>query len=124
MIHLGEGRLSGPVYAHVHDAYHPEPNQLGEGRPGSGMLYRWIEPAAVQSRLVVHAFAVDDYGVVGDWQSDRDGDAYVLRRGDARWSLEVAASAPLRLILESAADQRWELAEGAEGCSFAQMENG
>ena len=124
MVHLGEGRLSGPVYAYVHDAYHPEPNQLGEGRPGSGMLYRWIEPAALQSRLVVHAFAVDDYGLVGDWHLETGGDKYALGRGDARWSMQVAASSPLRLILECAADQRcWQLIEAPEGFSFAQIEN-
>ncbi|HUT89364.1 MAG TPA: heparinase II/III family protein [Thermoguttaceae bacterium] len=124
MVHLGDGRLSGPIYAYVHDAYHPEPNQLGEGRPGSGMLYRWIEPTALDSRLVVHAFAVDDCGLVGDWRLETVGDTYALGKGDAGWSLEVAASEPLRLVLESAPDRRrWQLVEEEEGFSFADIEN-
>jgi len=122
--HLGDGRLNGPVYAYVHDAYHPEPNRLGEGRPGSGMLYRWIEPAARESRLVVHALAVDDYGLVGDWRVERTDEAYTLGKGDARWSLRVAGSAPLRLVLESSPDRRrWELLEQKEGYSFSQVED-
>lgn len=124
MAHLGDGRPSGPTYAYVHDAYHPEPNQLGEGRPGSGMLYRWIEPAARESRVVVHAIAVDDYGLVGDWRVEITGEAYTVGKGGARWSLRVAASDSLRLVLESSPDgRRWELVEEEGGFSFAQIEN-
>jgi len=122
IVHLGEGRLNGPVYAYVHDAYHPEPNQLGEGRPGSGMLYRWIEPTALESRLVVHAFAVDDCGLVGDWRLQADSRKYALRKGDISWSVEVASSSPLRMILECAADGRsWRLVERDGEFSFAQI---
>ena len=80
--------------------------------------------AGLPSCLVVLARVVDDCGLAGDWQVTADGDAYLLRRDDARWSLDVASSAPLRLIVECAADQRrWQLVEGAEGFSFARVEN-
>jgi len=119
MFHTSDGQLNGPVYAYVHDAYHPEPDRPGEGRPGSGMLYRWIEPSAREFRLAVHAFAIDDYGLVDDWSMKVDGDIYTLERTDACWSLKVVSSTPLELILQCVNDGRcWQLIEQDGNFSF------
>src|SRR5690606_17159584 len=67
LFHLGDGQFRGPVYAHVHDAYHPQPDQISEGRPGSGMLYRWQEQTAKTTRTVVHAIPIDHYGAIAGW---------------------------------------------------------
>ncbi len=113
LTHLADGQLSGPVFAFVHDAYHPEPQRLGEGRSGSGRLYRWIEPAPRAYRLAVHAIAVDDYGLIDRWTAERTGEAtYKVSRDNARWTLEIVREMPLTLVLGSEHDgRRWELTE-------------
>jgi len=124
VFHLGDGRLSGPVYAYVHDAYHPEPNQRGEGQPGSGMLYRWIEPSARSFRVVVHAFAMDDYGLIDHWQASAKEGCYSIRRGDASWALSVEATAPMELVLRSeTAGRAWRVAERNGTFAFSPVDS-
>ncbi len=115
LFHLAGAVLHGPIYAYVHDAYHPDPDQLGEGRPGSGWLYRWIERAAQEFRMAVHAFALDDAGLVDGWQAScGDGD-YTIARGDAGWTLTVESAAPLSLSVRAdATGQVWRLVERDE----------
>lgn len=95
LYHLGDGVLSGPFYAYVHDAYHPLPNQRGEGKPGSGLLMRWQEPEARLVRTTVHAIAVDDYGSIAGWDlAVRDGKVTFDGPGDRRsWTLELEEKA-------------------------------
>jgi hypothetical protein len=99
LAHMSDGRLNGPVYAVIHDAYHPEPNQQGEGRSGSGMIYRWIEPEPRAGRLVVHAVAVDDYGLIDGWSAVRDGAVYRLVCNNQRWELTVPEEGTFDLVL-------------------------
>jgi hypothetical protein len=123
LFHLADAALSGPVYAFVHDAYHPDPGRPGEGRSGSGMLYRWIEPAPRSFRLAVHAIAVDDYGLVADWDCEIRGDAIHLSRPGAGWSLYLGVPHPLELTLVCEADgRRWTLAERGGQFSFSRIE--
>jgi hypothetical protein len=116
--HLADGRLVGPTFAYIHDLYHPEPNRPGEGRPGSGMLYRWLEPAGREFRVVVHAFAVDDYGLIDGWTADRDGNAYHVGRTGAGWTLDAASGASLHLVLRSSDGAAWRLEEVEGNISF------
>ena len=69
----GDTNLGFPVYGYVHDAYHVEPNQPGEGRPGSGLLFRHTEKQSKQSRTVVHAIALDDPSGIDSWKMQRNG---------------------------------------------------
>lgn len=89
--HFGGGRLSGPVYAHVHDAYHPLPAQLGEGRPGSGLLLRYTESEPFTARTVVHGIAVDDSAAAVAWDLSRTENTFVIQAPTSRerWSLEL-----------------------------------
>lgn len=68
MWHIGKGTLNGPVYGYLHDAYHPEPAQLGEGLPGSGLLFRYTDNqnAVTVSRL--HVIVADEAALLADWQ--------------------------------------------------------
>jgi hypothetical protein len=75
LFHLGGGTMQEPIHAYVHDAYHPRPNQLGEGKPGSGVLMRWTEKTAATARTIVHAIALDDPGTTARWQLDHAPDA-------------------------------------------------
>ena len=71
LFHLGDDakpRSLCPTYSYVHDAYHPLPAQHGEGRPGSGLLFDWVENEAHAGlRTKVHVFALDAYGPVSAW---------------------------------------------------------
>jgi hypothetical protein len=105
LIHCGSGQMSGPVYAHVHDAYHPLPAQLGEGHPGSGQLMRWSESTPATARTVVHAIALDAPSVVESWQVSRN-DAAVILHNDSlcqRWSLLPASNGNSLTLSDAAA---------------------
>ena len=115
LAHLADGRLNGPVYAFLNDAYHPEPARVGEGRSGTGMLFRWVEPRPRQFRVVVHAFALDDYGLVDDWVASKNDDACSLRRGEVRWSLSIDAECPLQMTLRSEPDGESWLVQERDG---------
>ncbi len=117
--HHCDGQLSGPVYAVMHDAYHPEPNQPGEGRSGSGMIYRWIEPEPRRTRVVVHAIATDDYGLIDSWSTDQDGASHRLAGNHQRWTLTVPNAGPLDLALHGQHIGRcWRLLEKSGDFQF------
>ncbi len=91
LFHLGGGSMQGPIYAHVHDAYHPLPAQASEGKPGSGLLMRWHDRGASLERTVAHAIVMDDYGGVGSWHL-RQADGYFGIEGPGgkfTWYLEL-----------------------------------
>lgn len=90
MFHIGNAKLSGPYYAYMHDAYHPLPNQQGEGKPGSGMLFKW-QSEATKSLVRIHAIAVDSYGLVAQWHlKDAVENSCSLDNGvNKNWSIEV-----------------------------------
>lgn len=90
--HYGSGQLNGPVYAMVHDAYHPLPNQRGEGQPGSGMLMRWNESVPSTSRTAVHTLAMDSHAGVLGWRSQCVDGVYALQCPDRgqNWTLVLS----------------------------------
>jgi hypothetical protein len=113
ILHAGGGKPAGPVYGYVHDAYHPEPNQPGEGKPGSGLLYRWTETGPEAYRLVVHAFAMDAAGRIGTWQLSAAGDGCRITGLRQGWHLQVLQQTPLCVSVHSLADGRdWQVREG------------
>ena len=63
----GEIQLENPRYAYVHDWYHPLPNQIGMGLPGSGMLLESRLREMSREHIGIHAAAVDDYGGIASW---------------------------------------------------------
>jgi hypothetical protein len=88
---FGSGNYSVPIYAMVHDAYHPLPNQRGEGKPGSGILMRWTENAPSLSRTVVHTLAIDSHAGISGWESKGENNNYTLEDLDRKqkWSLQT-----------------------------------
>lgn len=112
LTHGAEGQLNGPIYAMVHDAYHPEPNRPGEGHSGSGMLYRWIEPEARAVRVAIHTLAVDEAGRIDRWTADHSADTCTLACDQQRWTLDVIRQSPLELTLRGAGSgPSWRLIE-------------
>jgi hypothetical protein len=63
--------FQGPLYGILHDAYHPEPAQRGEGRPGSAFTFRMTsaEPSLTETQL--HLIVLDTSARVGDWVVER-----------------------------------------------------
>ncbi|KAA0988780.1 heparinase II/III domain-containing protein [Dyadobacter aurulentus] len=85
-----QSTLGFPVYAYVHDAYHVEPNQLGEGKPGSGLLFRHTENESTLDRIMVTAIALDQSENIALWNYEAQGNTHILRKGNDTWELEVA----------------------------------
>lgn len=117
LFHLSNGRLSGPAYGYVHDAYHPLPNQLGEGKPGSGLIFRWQESQKQTSRFVVHAIALDDYATIADWHLHRDEKQIEFEGPGAgvRWRLAIQESPFILTIEENVSGQRWTVEQKSDG---------
>jgi hypothetical protein len=89
LFHAGAARLAHPVYGFVHDAYHVEPGQLGEGNSGSGLLFRWTEAEKILNRTVVHAIALDEAALISRWEMRTEGDSYTLRNPSQTWTLHL-----------------------------------
>ncbi|MBC8009678.1 MAG: heparinase, partial [Burkholderiales bacterium] len=115
--HFGDGALSGPIYAHVHDLYHPLPAQLGEGRPGSGLLLRFTEAAPSLARTVVHGIALDASASVPDWTLAYQERTYTLAAPDARerWSLRSSDDGATFALTESVTRQSYALSRSPAG---------
>lgn len=109
LFHGGGGTIGHPVYGYVHDAYHVEPNQYGEGKPGSGLLYRWTESAPTTTRTVVHAIALDEAIALVRWQLVVDGNAFTLSNGEKKWTLIVQDDEANQLSLVSGYGRRWDV---------------
>ncbi len=106
----GNAQLNGPMYAHVHDAYHPLPQQPGEGAPGSGMLFNWTEKTPAKTRCAIYAIVVDEYGIVTGWHMQQKDENTCSLEGPAsccRWTLSVADN--LMTIEEEISERKYSI---------------
>ncbi len=104
LFHLGGGDMQTPLNGYIHDAYHPLPNQLGEGKPGSGLLLRWEEKAATTKSATVHAICLDTPGSIAGWHLKKEeGFAAVIEcpEGVRHWKLALTEDNLGASILES-----------------------
>ncbi len=117
LVHCADGNMSGPVYAHVHDVYHPLPAQLGEGLPGSGMILRWTEASPATTRTVVHAICMDHAAIAGDWAvtTDQGGVTLASPSGKESWTLRTAADGASLILLESVSNSSHTASRSFEG---------
>ena len=93
---------AGPVYAYLHDAYHPEPAQLGEGRPGSGLLFRFTDLAPTQATHRLHVLVADEAAELANWQLESTPDAWTVRNGPQKFTLSLPQLDRFRLRLQTA----------------------
>jgi len=110
----GDTNLGFPVYGYVHDAYHVEPSQPGEGRPGSGLLFRHTEKQSKQSRTVVHAFALDDPSAIDHWKMHWDGNICTLTNKQQTGILSFTDEASVNFQVEFA-HKKWLVFKSEDG---------
>ncbi|RRK01363.1 heparinase [Opitutaceae bacterium TAV4] len=113
----GGNMMPYPMYSYIHDAYHPLPNQLGEGKPGSGLLVRWTDKTATTDRLAVHAICVDDPGATAGWHLKTPApDTTVLESPGATetWTL-VHADATRLTLTEKTTGETHTLTRNPDG---------
>jgi hypothetical protein len=68
-------------WGYVHDFYHPEPNQAGQGREGSASIYTFSTDRGATDYLAVHAVVLDDADEVDRWEvAGTMTDGFVLTR--------------------------------------------
>ena len=123
IFHGDDSQLTGPVYGYVHDAYHPEPNRPGEGKPGSGLLYRWTEKQAQKSRCTVHAFVFDQTEQMDQWEFEKIDTSYILRKKNEYCCLRIEDEKNLSIHLETQENFQWKLQEKNQQFEFTSERN-
>lgn len=89
LFHGGNGLFSFPVHGFLHDAYHPEPNQLGEGSSGDSYVFRFTEKEKLSTRTVVHAIALDEPNLLTNWNLEINENNYTLKSDTRKWTLQI-----------------------------------
>lgn len=115
----GEALPIGPIYGYVHDAYHPEPARLGEGRPGSGLIFRAIERDAKEQRFAVHAVVMDESMALENWSIAEIDGRYEVS-GPERWSIHIEQGKMLFSITNLRNKDCWHLNVDEENYHFYQ----
>ncbi|CCH53459.1 hypothetical protein BN8_02556 [Fibrisoma limi BUZ 3] len=111
---VGPAALSGPVYAYVHDAYHPEPAQLGEGLPGSGLLFRHTDNQASTNVSRLHVLIADDVAELDEWRITQDDEQITVEKQSQRIQLTGSFDAAIRVQVTNANNQV-SITEGSSG---------
>lgn len=120
LFHASENaHLAHPVYAYVHDAYHVEPNQLGEGKPGSGLLYRFTEKQALSERMIIHAIAMDEPAFLQPWNLITEENHYTLTNGKRKWTLQMVNKNHFSMI--SGHGRRWDILQEVQNYTLKRI---
>ena len=109
LFHGGNGAWSFPVYGFLHDAYHPEPNQLGEGRSGDSFLFRFTEKEKSHARTVVHAIALDTPDSLENWQLEVHENRYTLKSDTRQWTLQLNDDRANSFSMISGHGRQWDV---------------
>jgi len=109
IFHGSDCQFNGPVYSYAHDAYHPEPNHPGEGKPGSGLLYRWTEKQPQKTRCIVHAFIFDNAGQLHPWKFENTDASYILRKNKQYATLSIEDEKKFSIKIETHENHQWHL---------------
>ncbi|MBF0245613.1 MAG: heparinase II/III family protein [Planctomycetes bacterium] len=115
LFHLGGAKLQVPQNACLHDAYHPLPGQLGEGRSGSAIKVSWQDYGSTTRRTAVHAIALGSYGGIAAWHLvQSEGGRLGLEGPGESWYLEVDEEKN-QLRVENSRKGRWRIDTPEEG---------
>jgi hypothetical protein len=113
LFHGGNGSFSFPVHGFLHDAYHPEPNQLGEGSSGDSYVFRFTEKEKLATRRVVHAIALDEPSELQHWNLEVNGNAYNLKSNTRNWTLKINEDDSFSMI--SGHGRQWDITKNEQG---------
>lgn len=112
LFHGGKGSFSFPVHGFLHDAYHPEPNQLGEGHSGSSLVFRFTEKGSHNSRTVIHAIALDESHLLENWQFEQTNNQFTLKSDTRKWTLQLNENDSFSMI--SGHGRTWNIEKNEE----------
>ena len=98
LFHGGNGSFSFPIHGFLHDAYHPEPNQLGEGSSGDSFLFRFTEKEKLTTRIVVHAIALDEPDLLTNWNLEIVKNSFTLKSDSRKWTLKINENESFSII--------------------------
>lgn len=107
LFHGGNGSFSFPVNGFLHDAYHPEPNQLGEGSSGDSYVFRFTEKEKLVTRTVVHTIALDVPDNLNNWNLEINENNYTLKSDIKNWTLQLNEDDSFTMI--SGHGRTWEI---------------
>jgi len=112
LFHGGNGSFSFPVYGFLHDAYHPEPNQSGEGSSGDSFVFRFTEKEKLATRTVVHAIALDEPNALINWNLEAINNNYTLKSDTKNWTLQLNDNDSFSMI--SGHGRTWEITKDGD----------
>lgn len=118
LFNVCESRMIGPQYSFVHDAYHPLPNQLGEGKSGSGKLMTWQSTEKEKSTVGLHAIALDNFGSVAGWHLRSGEDGSTILEGpnsNVVWALKIDKESRTMTISEKNSGREYVVAPSDNG---------
>jgi hypothetical protein len=106
------------VYAYLHDAYHPEPAQPGEGRPGTGLLFRFTDAAPVKATHRLHVIVADEATELPGWTLTSGLSSWTVRNATQAFTLSLSNSKTLQLHLQTP-EGHWLIEEEAGSLTYA-----
>ena len=80
----------GPLYSFMHDHYHPEPAQKGEGRPGSSLIFRWTGAEPTLQADCLHLFLLDSSGDIDRWTVEEGASGITVEAPGGRRNYVIA----------------------------------
>ncbi len=79
-------------WGYQHDVYHPQPNQHGQGREGSTVVFSYATVGAANTYRLVHGIAMDDLDTIRSWHfRTHDDGTFVIEppAGKGGWALKL-----------------------------------
>ncbi|WP_341228417.1 heparinase II/III family protein [uncultured Arcticibacterium sp.] len=107
LMHGGNTNTAFPVFGFLHDSYHTEPNQLGEGRSGDSLIFRFTENEKRKNRRVVHTIALDEPEKLGQWSFKTNDNVHSIGNGLESWRLETPDDGSLTIV--SGSGEEWKV---------------
>ncbi|MCR9064928.1 MAG: heparinase II/III-family protein [Cytophagales bacterium] len=107
LIHGGNTNATFPVFGFLHDSYHTEPNQLGEGKSGDSLIFRFTENGKLKNRRVVHTIALDEPGKLDEWSFQTNNNVYSIGNSLESWRLEMIDDGSISII--SGSGEKWKV---------------
>lgn len=67
-----------PHWGFVHDCYHPEPNQKGQAKEGSALIYRFSTGNYSTAHMCIYALIIDEEKNIRYWHAEPEDKGYKI----------------------------------------------